>query len=281
MLVLSSQRQKKRNQQRGQLNRSVLLIIILITICSVTLVQWKNISLAFRVFQDNIILWTATKGFTIQNLQVVGRVQVSPQDLMTALGVDKGMPILSYNPQLALDRLQQNPWFKTVNIERRLPDTIFVRVTERIPAARWQIKGKLAIVDVDGIVLTDRNMALYKDLPIIIGQEAPQKIKDLFLLLKGEPLLTQQLSAATWISNRRWNLTLRNNIVIKLPAKDPELALSRFVSYNQKEKVLERDIKLIDLRIPKQIILQPTVRANTLIERPDFSDTKIKNKQEI
>jgi cell division protein FtsQ len=277
----SSLRQQKRREQRGQLNRSVLMGLLVVAVAAVTASQWPLVTEKFENSRQSFIQWTANQGFTIQKLEVTGRNQVPAADLMQALQVKKDTPILSYAPGDAVARLSTNPWLKSVNVERRMPDTVFVRVEERIPAARWQLHGKLAVVDVEGAVLTTENMDMYKDLPIIIGQEARHKVVDLFTLLRGEPELAKEITAATWISNRRWNLTLRNNVVIKLPANDPGLALSEFTALNASDKILERDITTVDLRLPKQVILQPTVRANALIERPDFSDTASAKKQEI
>ena len=276
----SALRQQKRREQRGQLNRSVLMGLVIVAVAAVTASQWQMVTEKFDSAHQSFISWTAEQGFTIQKLEVTGRNQVPAADLMQALQVKKDTPILSYAPGDAVARLSANPWLKSVNVERRMPDTVFVRVEERIPAARWQVHGKLAVVDVEGAVLTTENMDMYKDLPIIIGQEARHKVVDLFTLLRGEPELAKDITAATWISNRRWNLTLRNNVVVKLPAHDPGLALSAFTALNASDRILERDITTIDLRLPKQVILQPTVRANALIERPDFSDTATK-KQEI
>lgn len=277
----SSIRQQKRREQRGQLNRSVLMGLVVVAVAAVTASQWPLVTEKFENSRQSFIQWTANQGFTIQKLEVTGRNQVPAADLIQALQVKKDTPILSYAPDDAVARLSANPWLKSVNVERRMPDTVFVRVEERIPAARWQLHGKLAVVDVEGAVLTTENMDMYKDLPIIIGQEARHKVVDLFTLLRGEPELAKEITAATWISNRRWNLTLRNNVVVKLPANDPGLALSEFTALNASDKILERDITTVDLRLPKQVILQPTVRANALIERPDFSDTAAAKKQEI
>lgn len=274
-------RQRTRSQQRGQLNKSVLFALVFVAAVAFAVTQWTLVLQAKDAAAEKIVAWTADQGFVIRRLDVIGRNQVAADEVLKALQVKQGSPIFGYCPQEASQRLGANPWFKSVNVERRMPDTIFVRVVERIPAARWQVQGKFAVVDVEGVVLTTENMDMYKDLPIIIGQEARHKVVDLFNLLRGEPELTQQITAATWISNRRWNLTLRNNVIIKLPAQDPGLALSAFSSLNKRDKILERDITTVDLRLPKQVVLQPTVRANALIERPDFSDSQDHRKQAI
>ena len=279
--VSAHTRQNNRRQQRGQLNRSVLTVLLCAAVVMVAVWQAPLLQLWGASAQEKLVVWTGEQGFTIKRLDVVGRNQISGQEIMQALQVKQGAPIFAYDPQGAVARLSANPWIKSVNVERRMPDTIFVRITERIPAARWQVQGKLAVVDIEGAVLTTTGMDMYKDLPVIIGQEARHKVVALFDLLRGEPDLAKDVTAATWISNRRWNLTLRNNVIVKLPAEDPGLALSAFVEMNKRDRLLDRDVTVVDLRLPKQVIVQPTVRANALIERPDFSDNRDKHKQAI
>lgn len=274
-------RQQIRRQQRGQLNKSVLTALAVTAFISLIATQWTTVTTLSAHVADSFVMWTAEQGFVVKRLDVTGRNQVPPAEMLQALQVKQNMPILAYHPQEAVKRLSTNPWFRTVNVERRLPDTVFVRVEERIPAARWQMQGRLAVIDVEGVVLTTENLDMYKDLPIIIGQEARHKVIDLFSLLHGEAELAKEVTAATWIGNRRWNLTLKNGVVLKLPAQDPQLALSLFAAMDKKENILERDIISVDLRLPQQIIMQPTVRANAVIERPDFSDTPDARRQAI
>jgi cell division protein FtsQ len=191
------------------------------------------------------------------------------------------MPILAYAPKAAQERLAENPWIKSANVERRLPDTIFIRINERKPAARWQLDGKLALVDSEGVALTTENLDQCQSLPIIIGQNARHKVVDLFMLLQAEPAIGKQVAAATWIGDRRWDLKLKNDMVIRLPAAQPELALSQLARLDEKQQVLARDLTAIDLRLPHKAILQPTPRANALIERPNFSDKVDNSKKNI
>jgi oligopeptidase B len=39
------------------------------------------------------------------------------------------------------------PWVRRASVERRLPDTIFVRLEERIPLALWQRQGRFVVID--------------------------------------------------------------------------------------------------------------------------------------
>lgn len=277
----SAKRQQKRTQQRGHLSRSTLFALMGVAALGLLVSQAHNMSRWSAQAQESFVGWTAEQGFTVQNVDLTGRDKVSAEFVMQALQIKRGMPILSYDPKAAQERLVENPWLRSAKVERRLPDTIFIRITERKPAARWQVDGKLALVDATGVALPTDTMEQYQYLPIIIGQNARHKLIDLFTLLAAEPAIGKQVSAATWIGNRRWDLKLKNNMLVRLPAHEPELALSHLARLHDKEQVLGRDLVSIDLRLPHKAVLQPTPRANALIERPNFSASPDGDKKSI
>src|SRR3546814_9628127 len=64
-------------------------------------------------------------------------------ELLAALGIGRGEPILRFDPDAAHEAILALPWVKTASVERRLPDTIFVRIEERRPMALWQNERQL------------------------------------------------------------------------------------------------------------------------------------------
>lgn len=277
----SSARQQKRTQQRGQLNRSTIFALFAIAVLGLLVSQLPKLPKIYEQTSNGLMVWAGNNGFTVQNVNVTGRNRVPAQFVLQALQITRGMPIFNYDPRAAQNRLSENPWFKSVKVERRLPNTIMIRLVERNPAARWQVNGKQAVIDSEGVVLTTENLDAYKNLPVLIGQEAQHKMADLVALLQGQPQIGKQVTVATWLGNRRWDLTLSNGMIIRLPAQQPELALARLAALDEKSKILARDLVSVDLRLSDQAILQPTIRANALIERPDFSDTPDPSKKNI
>jgi len=276
-----SARQKTRRQQRGHLQRSALIALFIAAVFCIGATQYNRFPLWYAKTSENFVEWSADHGFAIENVEVTGRKKVPAQFVLQALNVKRGLPILSYNPKMAQEKLAQNPWFRSVHIERRLPDTLFIRVKERTPVARWQVDGKQALIDAQGVVLATENLQEYSSLPIIIGQDARHKLVNLFAILKAEPDIGREVVAATWVGKRRWDLKLQGGMIIKLPAEHPELAFSKMASLHHEENLLKRDLVAIDLRLPGKAVLQPTMRANALIERPNFSDKPDKSKKNI
>src|SRR3546814_17144066 len=62
-------------------------------------------------------------------------------------------------------------------------DTLFIAITERRPLALWQRHRTLALVDEDGVVITDRRLGRFATLPIVIGDGAPERAKGAIAML--------------------------------------------------------------------------------------------------
>src|SRR3546814_4216063 len=58
-------------------------------------------------------------------------------------------------------------------------DLLFIAITERRPLALWQRHRTLALVDEDGVVITDRRLGRFATLPIVIGDGAPERAKEI------------------------------------------------------------------------------------------------------
>src|SRR5690606_20038542 len=120
------------------------------------------------------------------------------------------------DPQTAKNRLEALPWVRTASVERRLPDTIFVRLVERRPFALWQKNGQLSLVARDGEVIQRSGLERFSQLPLIVGDGAPAHAAALFAILASEPELRRRVTAMTRVGDRRWTLTFDNGIELHL-----------------------------------------------------------------
>jgi cell division protein FtsQ len=64
------------------------------------------------------------------------------------------------------------------------------------------------------------------------------------------------ISSGTFISGRHWNVQLKNGILIKLPEDNPEKAWAYLTKKQKDSKILESNIKTIDLRIEQKMFVK-------------------------
>jgi cell division protein FtsQ len=207
-------------------------------------VRWAGISL------------TADMGFRVKDVMVSGRNQTDRQTLIEALNVARGAPILAIDIFDAKKRLEDIPWVRAATVERMLPDTVLVSIVEREPLALWQKDGLLHLIDAEGAVILSDGLDEYSDLLVVVGDGAESRAADLIALIGTEPNLMQQVRAATWVGGRRWNLHLKGGIDVRLPEANPTAAWTRLAEYHRVHKVLDKNVTVLDLRIPDRLIVK-------------------------
>jgi cell division protein FtsQ len=187
-------------------------------------------------------------GFAVKNIMVDGRQHTDVDTLKAMIGMEKGDPIFAFDPAAAKTNIEKLSWVKKAHVERRLPDTLYIRIEERKPLALWQRHGKLALIDADGVVLTDRDLAPWRNLLIVVGDDAPGRTAELLSMLQAEPTILERTEAATLVSGRRWDLKLKSGAEIKLPEFELGLALRKLAVNHEEEALLDKDVLSIDVR---------------------------------
>lgn len=206
--------------------------------------------------KSQAITGSADLGFTVQEILVVGRRETSRQDLLAAVKLSRGAPILFFDLGLAKKRVEALPWVREATIERMLPDTILLNLVERRPLALWQRKGRFALIDHKGEIILEEGLDRYSDLLVVVGEEAPTHAFRLLEILSTQPRLMTMVKAAVWVGGRRWNVRMAGNIDVRLPEKDPTTAWARLAEYDRTHRVLERDVQVLDLRFPDSLIVR-------------------------
>jgi cell division protein FtsQ len=200
----------------------------------------------------------ATMGLRVENVVVEGRTKTPEVMLRAALGIRPGEPILSYSLDEARRRLESIKWVEHATVERHLPGTIVVRLTERRPFAVWQTEGRFRLVDRDGEVVTDSDVAQFADqLPLVVGAGAPKAAAGLIDLLGHHPELQSRLVAAVRVGERRWNLRMTNGADIMLPEGAEAQALAKLAELQATQSLLDRPLAVVDLRLPDRMVVRP------------------------
>ena len=199
---------------------------------------------------------TADMGFSVENILVEGRQYSDAEVLKAIINVQKGEPLFSFNPAEAKMLIERVDWVKSARVERRLPDTIYIGITERTPLALWQKDKQLQLIDTDGQVISTEGLKRFEDLIVVMGEGAPEYSFELLQNLSAEPALAGRTQSARWVDGRRWDMIMQKDIVVALPETDIGLALSRLAAAQEQDALLDKDITHIDLREPDKIAVR-------------------------
>ncbi len=204
---------------------------------------------------------SARANLKLNNVSVSGHDRTTLQDINAALDLSPGVPIFDVDLKRMRAALTQLPWVRDAVVLRQLPDAVSIRITEKVPVALWQNKRRYWPIDADGQVIEDDSRQ-WPNLLLVVGADAPQQTRPLMDALSAYPALTERVRSAARVGGRRWTLRAddaEKGTEIYLPETDIPKALGRLDALQRAEKILDRDIGVIDLRLPDRLVIQSAV----------------------
>jgi cell division protein FtsQ len=220
--------------------------------------------------RERLLDATGFTGLGVTEIQIDGRANTPERLLRATLGVSVGDPILGFSVEQAARRIETLSWVAHATVERRLPGTIVVRLQERRPFAIWQNNGKFMLIDRTGQVVTNENVADFRQFPLLVGPGAPDGAAALIDALNDHPAIASRVVAAVRIGERRWNLQMKPGTEVLLPEGHEAAALDRLSQLEEQHKLLDRPLARIDMRLPTMLVLHPAQPATA----PDAAAAK-------
>lgn len=107
--------------------------------------------------------------FAVAKLEVKGNAALPADGIIQQSGLTLGVNIFKVNTREAVQKLSVNPAIKKVNISRRMPATLIIQVTERIPVALVVGQNGFVAVDGEGVYIKKLTDLQGLRLPVISG----------------------------------------------------------------------------------------------------------------
>jgi cell division protein FtsQ len=197
-------------------------------------------------------------GFAMKRVEIKGATHIRQIDVYN-IAFDQpstAMPLVDL--EATRQRLLQFGWVSDARVSRRLPDTLVVDIVERRPAAIWQHNQRLALIDMDGVVLEAVRLDAMPDLPLLIGPAANVHAAELARLIQAAPNLKPAMAGASWVGGRRWDLRFQSGELLALPEGEAAArkALTKFASMDQSVQLLGKGYVRIDMRDPRRMLVR-------------------------
>ena len=195
-------------------------------------------------------------GLELREIIVLGQKRTSNRSIFWALQMIKGDHMWTQSLKSIQGRLESLPWVKSACLQRRLPWTLVVHLSEKNPMAIWQNEGKKCVIDQDGLPIAGEMVKNFPELIVITGKEAPAHVHSLVNQLSKITGLPK-VKAACFLRSQRWDLYLENGLRIQLPEHHRRKALLKLLHFWP----MVRDASLIDLRFSDALIFKPKTSA--------------------
>ncbi|CAN5245841.1 cell division protein FtsQ [soil metagenome] len=197
-------------------------------------------------------------GFAVKRIDVVGLKNMDSAPVYEIALQQQSMAMPLVDVEDMRQQLLRFGWVKDARVSRRLPDTLSIDIVERKPSALWQDRGRLALIDADGVVIDRVSVTQMPDLPLLTGPGANLHGRELDSLLAVAPTIKPQLVSASWVGDRRWDLALQTGETIALPEgqQAAKVALSKFAELDKATGLLGRGLLRFDLRLPGKMTVR-------------------------
>jgi cell division protein FtsQ len=200
-------------------------------------------------------------GLGLERITISGISQMRPAEILAAAGITPqlSLPFLSAND--IRERLEHVPMVKSVSVRKLYPNELVITLTERVPHAVWQVNGELFVVAADGQVIDLMQDPRFVNLPFVVGEKANAHTKEYLALLDSAGPLKDRIRAGTLVAGRRWTLKMDNGMDVRLPELGAADALARLAKLEREQKILEKDVLAIDLRMADRVVVRLTEEA--------------------
>ena len=111
--------------------------------------------------------------FNIKNINVEGNASISSEQIISLSKVQKETNLFKVSNKDTTASIKENPYVKSVEIRRTLPDTITFVITERVATYMLEYGGSYAYIDNQGYIL-EISANTKKGLAKIVGYETVQ-----------------------------------------------------------------------------------------------------------
>ena len=144
-----SKKNKKVNHKKGKMRKQAKVVFGIV------------------IFIVIFILVLCSPIFDIKNIETEGNSQISNEKLISISSLQLHTNIFKFNKGIIKEKIKENAYIDTVEVTRKLPSTVQITVTERVPKYMLQFADSYVYINNQGYMLEISNEKL--EIPILIG----------------------------------------------------------------------------------------------------------------
>lgn len=200
--------------------------------------------------------------FTITRIEVPDVSVDLAEQIRVAAFVPLPASSLEVDVAAVRDRVEALAAVERARVRALTSGVLEIRAIERIPVVVWRSDAGLELLDQGGVRVAEIDSRQRRiDLPLIAGQGAEADVPEALALFEEARPIAPRIRGLVRIGERRWDLVLDRDQVIRLPEAGAGTALRRVMAMQANDKLLDRDVTVVDLRDPRRPMLRLTPGA--------------------
>ena len=199
---------------------------------------------------NNTVL-TKIRFNTIKSIQISGLNQNQNTNLLESIKELNLKNIFFLNGNEISKIISSNSLVENYEIFKKYPYTLDIKIERTNFLAKINNNGKIFLIGTNG-KLSDVKFS-DKELPFIFGKPKIDEFIKFMNVIEQSKVSLNQVKNLYFFPSKRWDLELKNNVILKLSKDHTKLSLDQAFEliYDKNFK----DIKEVDARIKNQIIL--------------------------
>lgn len=114
-----------------------------------------------------IILILVSGVFNIKTIEVIGNQKISSDKIISLSSLELYTNIFNFNKNEIKEKIKENAYIEKVEVSRKIPNTVEIKVEERIPRYMLQFADSYVYINNQGYMLEISNEK--ENIPILIG----------------------------------------------------------------------------------------------------------------
>ena len=244
------------NRRRKKIYFPTILILLffLITVIYILFFYDQKIIKQFNSIIEN---YSDKYQYSLSVVNINGLNNINEDEILNLIKPYKDSSIFLIPIKKIAKKISQNNWVKSINIQSNYKDTIEINIDESKPIGIYTT-GIQNILFSDDLKILENIANNEKRFSALIKFEGKNSLHESIKLIDSFPDdFIQYVDKAFLINQRRWNLELKNSILLKLPENNIKEALENYkkiyINFSNEELI---EIESIDLRMKKKIILK-------------------------
>ena len=244
------------NRRRKKIYFPTILILLFFLIIVIYIFLFYDQKI-FKQFNSIIENYSDKYQYSLSVVNINGLNNINEDEILNLIKPYKDSSIFLIPIKKIAKKISQNNWVKSINIQSNYKDTIEINIDESKPIGIYTT-GIQNILFSDDLKILENIANNEKRFSALIKFEGKNSLHESIKLIDSFPDDFQQyVDKAFLINQRRWDLELKNSILLKLPENNIKEALENYkkiyINFSNEELI---EIESIDLRMKKNIILK-------------------------
>ena len=191
--------------------------------------------------------------FRIKKININGLSYNEKKILEKELNNLKNINIFKLDEEKILEKLYKFNFLEKIHVNKVMPSSINFNLAKTTILAKTLINGEKFYIGQNGKFINSYQLLEKNITTSVFGEFDIDQFLGLQEILKKSQIDKNKIEKYYYFKNKRWDLFFFNGLTLKLPSKNIEESIRIYKQLYEDDNLV--NIKIVDLRVPDQIII--------------------------